>query len=201
MNTRQSTSVLSGALVIAALLASTAVLARPDGCGGGWGGPGGASWGDPWREPGRAGVEQRIERMTEHLDLNPAQRDEIRSILEERRAQTQQTRQETRARIQAVLTPVQLDQIAERRAARVEAHLERLAWRLNLNPGQVEQVRAILAAQVEDPGMGRIEVREQISGVLNDDQRALFERGRMRAGRGGPDAPCGLGRPWGEVAF
>ncbi|NCA72870.1 MAG: hypothetical protein EOM91_23010, partial [Sphingobacteriia bacterium] len=158
-------------------------------------------WNSACSGPSAAGLDQRIERMTERLELSPEQSDEIRTILEAQRAQAEQQRQETQARIQAILTPEQLDRIDERRAARMEAHLERLARRLDLNAEQIEQVRSVLEAKHADPDMSRDEIRAGIAGILSEDQRAVFERAGMRSGRGGPCAHSGVGKGASEIAF
>lgn len=172
MTTRSSIQTAALALAVSGLFAAHATLAGP--CAQG-------------RAP-EAFASQRIER----LDLTAEQQGVIRAILDEQRAESERQRAETRARVDAVLTPEQLARIDEQRDARVERHLDRLAGRLVLSTEQVAQVRTIMQAKGDDPEMARDEVREQIKAVLTEEQRSTFESMGAGAKRGGPGKPCGL---------
>ncbi|WP_373510788.1 Spy/CpxP family protein refolding chaperone [Thiocapsa sp.] len=176
MTTRSSIQTAALALAVSGLFAAHATLAGP--CAQG-------------RAP-EAFASQRIERMTERLDLTAEQQGVIRAILDEQQAESERQRAETRARVNAVLTPEQLARIDEQRDARVERHLDRLAGRLVLSTEQVAQVRTIMQAKGDDPEMARDEVREQIKAVLTEEQRSTFESMGAGAKRGGPGKPCGL---------
>lgn len=172
MTTRSSIQTAALALAVSGLFAAHATLAGP--CAQG-------------RAP-EAFASQRIER----LDLTAEQQGVIRAILDEQQAESERQRAETRARVDAVLTPEQLARIDEQRDARVERHLDRLAGRLVLTTEQVAQVRTIMQAKGDDPEMARDEVREQIKAVLTEEQRSTFESMGAGAKRGGPGKPCGL---------
>jgi periplasmic protein CpxP/Spy len=187
MSTRKTVRAATMAMAIPVLLAATAAMAGPHARG--------------YSQDPAAFAENRVERMTERLDLTPEQQVEIRTILEEQRALADQQRQETRARIGAVLTPEQLARIDERHQVRMERHLDRLAHRLNLSADQVEQVRAIMQAKAGDRDMARAEVREQIRAVLTEEQLTAFESRGARPGRGGPGSQCAPGNPRGGPAF
>lgn len=176
MTTGQSIRTATLTLAIATLIAATPVIAGPEK---GWLGP--------------EALDRKIERMTETLELTPEQQGELRDILEEQRTLAEQQRQETQARVRALMTPEQLDRIDEQREARMERHLDRLTRRLALTSEQVEQVRGIMQAKVADPTLGRAELRERISTVLTEEQRQAFDAKRQRPGRGGPGAPCANG--------
>jgi Spy/CpxP family protein refolding chaperone len=187
MSTRKTVQTATLAFAIATALVATSATAGPDARG--------------YDQGPAAFAETRIERMTERLDLTPEQQVEIRTILEEQRALADQQRQETRARIGAVLTPEQLARIDERRQVRMERHLDRLAHRLDLSADQVERVRAIMQAKAEDRDMARAEVREQIRTVLTEEQLSAFDAKVARFGRGGPGSRCAPGNPRGGPAY
>jgi Spy/CpxP family protein refolding chaperone len=176
MTTRRSIQTAALALAVSGLFATHATLAGP--CVQG--------------QAPEASASQRIERMTERLDLTAEQQGEIRAILDAQQAESERLRAETRARVDAVLTPEQLARIDEQREARVERHLDRLAKRLALSTDQAAQVRSIMQAKGDDPDMARDEVREQIKAVLTEEQLSAFKSMRAGAKRGGPGKPCGL---------
>jgi protein CpxP len=163
------------AIAIGALLGTTFALAGPH---------------DAGRDPA-AGVDDRIEWMTENLDLTAEQQSEIRTILEEQRAQAERQREETRERVDAVLTPEQLARIDERREAGMERRLDRLAEQLDLTEDQITQVRALMPAKGSETSMDRAQIREQIKAVLTEEQRTKFEAMGPDKKRGGPDKPRG----------
>lgn len=177
MTTRSTIQTAALALAVAGLFTAHATAAGP--C--------------PRDQDFEASASQRIERMTERLDLTAEQQGEIRAILDEQRAQAERQRAETRARVDAVLTPEQLARIEEQRDARVERHLDRLAGRLVLSTEQVAQVRTIMQAKGDDPEMARDEVREQIKAVLTEEQRSTYEASGAGSERRGPGKPCRLG--------
>jgi Spy/CpxP family protein refolding chaperone len=128
--------------------------------------------------------------MTERLDLTAEQQREIRAILDAQQAESARQRAETRARVDAVLTPEQLARTHEQREARVERHLDRLAKQLALSTEQIARVRTIMQAKGDDPEMARNEVREQIKDVLTAEQRSTYEASGADSERRGPGKPC-----------
>ncbi|HSO84175.1 hypothetical protein [Thiocapsa sp.] len=184
MNTGKSFRTATLAFAVTAVMA-TSVLAGPRG----------------FDQDPSAFADQRIERMTRTLDLTTEQQSEIRTILEEQRAQALQQREDTRARIGALLTPEQQARIQEQRDTRMERHLDRLADRLDLSEDQVAQVRIVMQAKNDGSGMARDEVGEQIKAVLTEDQLERFEARGAGAKRGGPGEPCAQGKMRGGPAF
>ncbi len=184
MNTGKSFRTATLAFAVTAVMA-TSVLAGPRG----------------FEQDPSAFPDQRIERMTRNLDLTTEQQGEIRTILEEQRAQALQQREDTRARIGALLTPEQQARIEAQRNSRMERHLDRLADRLDLSEDQVAQVRTVMQTKHDDSGMTRDEIREQIKAVLTEDQLERFEARGPGSKRGGPDAPCAAGKTRGGPAF
>ncbi|SDX49359.1 hypothetical protein [Thiocapsa roseopersicina] len=184
MNTNKSFRTATLAFAVSAVMATSA-LAEPGG---------------PDQDPSTF-TQQRIDRMTRSLDLTPEQQTEIRTILEEQRAQALQQREDTQARIGAVLTPEQQARIEEQRGSRMERHLDGLADRLNLSEDQVAQVRTIMQTKNDDSGMARDEIREQIKAVLNEDQLKQFESREPRSKHGGSGEPCASDRTRGGPAF
>jgi hypothetical protein len=162
---------------------------------------------------------QRLERMTQELGLTPAQVQQIQRIHANARAQREALRgqgrspearqarealrQQTRAQIEAVLTPAQRQLAAQRRdqraAERLERRMQHMTERLALRPDQAQRIRGIVQqAQQQHRALGRgPEQREahralhertmaQVDAVLDADQRARAQqlRQRMRHGRG-----------------
>ena len=158
------------ALCLVALASPLAVLAGPPGPDGG---------------PGR--MEDRLDRMTEELKLTPDQQTQIRKIVEEQQAAMDRQRQETRQRIDAVLTEAQRADRDRLLDQRLERRLERLADRLDLSADQTAQIRTIMKERREDPDLDRGEVRERIQAVLTEQQRKQMDDQAER--RGGRD--CG----------
>jgi Spy/CpxP family protein refolding chaperone len=178
MRTNISLRTATLAIILGAVLGNASAVAGPLGVG---------------RDPATF-LDNRIERMTESLELTSEQQGEIRAILEEQQAQAEQQRAQTRERIGAVLTPEQLARIDERRQAGIERGLDRLADRLDLTDEQLGQVRGLmLQTQGTDPRMDRAEIREQIKAVLSEEQRARFETMERSSKRGGHGKPCGAG--------
>ena len=138
---------------------------------------------DGWGLGPAQGVETRIERMTGQLGLTEAQQAEIRRILEAERAQRDLQRQALREQIDAVLTD---EQKATRDAAmqtRLDRRLERMTERLDLTDEQVASVKAIFDEQRTNPDLNRSDVRERISAVLTDEQRAASnDRSKRHSG-------------------
>jgi protein CpxP len=154
---------------------ATVTLAKPPGFG-----PDG-----PMSGPDR--VESRLERMSEHLDLTPAQREEIRAILEAQAETARRDRAAVRAEIERVLTDEQRALRDTQRQARMERRLDRMADRLDLTEAQRGEVRSILLEQAADPALSRVELRERVAAVLTDEQREQMSRmrGRRDGGPGG----------------
>ncbi|MEE4298624.1 MAG: hypothetical protein V2J24_04185 [Pseudomonadales bacterium] len=178
--------ILAGALAVASAAYVVPVQAER--------GPGGGPEHGP--DPAR-----RLEHMTERLGLEDDQVARVREVLEDsharareiraaergaRRAAMTALREDTDARLAAILTPAQMQLLEDgreaqgehrkmRRAARREAGFERLMERLELAPSQIEPVREILdagrargrdiaqAARAED--MPREALRDQLDAV------------------------------------
>ncbi|EGV19298.1 Spy/CpxP family protein refolding chaperone [Thiocapsa marina] len=185
MNTGKDIRTATFALAVAAVIATTSVLAEPGGHA---------------RDPSMF-ASQRIERMIRTLDLTSEQQNEIRTILEEQRARELQQRQDVQARIDAVLTPEQRARIEERRDSRMERHLDGLAERLDLSEDQVARVRSMMESDDADSEMTRDEIREQIKTVLTEDQLQRFESRGPGSKRGGAGEPCESGKMRGGPAF
>jgi Spy/CpxP family protein refolding chaperone len=74
---------------------------------------------------GEQRLEHRVERMSAQLQLDPAQQTELRTILEQQQAQRRALREQTRARIDAVLTEEQRSKLAQWREQRAKAFCEK----------------------------------------------------------------------------
>ncbi len=158
------------AVLVAGLVLSATAAAGPQG---------------PGADRGRD-MEAKLDRMTEQLALTEAQRDQIQAIFDEQRAATAERRQQTRARIDAVLTDEQRAERDSLQAQRMDRRLERMADRLDLTESQQEQIRAIWGDKQADTARTPGALRERIDAVLTDEQREqLAARGGRRHG-GGP---------------
>jgi Spy/CpxP family protein refolding chaperone len=136
--------------------------------------------------------DQRMERMTEQLNLTEAQQEQIRGLLDEQRQQRDAQRAAVRERIDAVLTPDQLalrDQQMEQRQTR---KLDRMAERLDLTAEQQEAVTALMQEKRADPTMSRDQVRERMQTILSEDQLAELDEVRSRHGGSRPGPGGGL---------
>jgi protein CpxP len=107
-------------------------------------------------------------------------------------------RQETKTRIDAVLTDTQRAERDRTIDQRIERRLDRMADRLDLSTDQTAQIRTIFKERRDDPDLTRTEVRDRILAVLTDSQRNKFESMADRRGgrRGSPD--CGPGPDAGD---
>jgi protein CpxP len=143
--------------------------------------------------------DSHVERLAERLDLSGDQEQQVRTILEEQHAAADRQREETRRRIDAVLTEAQRAERQRLMGERMERRVERLAERLDLSPEQETQVRAIVLERRADPTLTPSEIRTRIAAVLTDEQRQAFERLADRRGRGGhrDRGPGGCGGPQG----
>jgi Spy/CpxP family protein refolding chaperone len=133
--------------------------------------------------------DQRMERMTEQLNLTEAQQEQIRDILDEQRQQREAQRAAVRERIDAVLTPEQLalrDQQIEQRQTR---KLDRMAERLDLTAEQQDAMAALMQERSGDPTLDRDQMRSRMAEILDADQLAQLDamRSRHGGGRGGPE--------------
>lgn len=120
-----------------------------------------------------------IERMAEQLDLTDAQRNQMRRIMEENLKQREQLRLEMRKRLDAVLTP---EQRAKRDTAlreRLGRRLDRMTDRLELSDEQVDKIRQLFESQQKDPSLSKSQVRERLSEILTEEQRAGLRRAGM----------------------
>ncbi|MGD8275454.1 MAG: hypothetical protein PVJ30_05795 [Thiohalocapsa sp.] len=129
-------------------------------------------------------VNERLERMTEQLDLSAAQQEEIRALLDAHHQAADGARAELRERVDAVLTAEQRQQRDAQRQARIERRLERLADRLALSNSQREEVVEIFAQKRADPDMTPAQLHDALAAVLTDDQRSRLESLRERHGPG-----------------
>lgn len=140
-----------------------------------------------WNGPGF--TEERLERMTQHLDLTTDQQTQIRAILEEQSAAREAQRIETRQRIDAVLTEEQRAERDQTMNARMDRRMERMTDRLDLTADQSDAIRAIMLEGRNNPQLTRAQIREQIAGVLTEEQLEQFQsRGKKGCGpsnRGG----------------
>ena len=150
---------------ILTVLVSTAAAAQP-----------------PWGRHGTA-PGQRIERMTERLDLTPEQQADIRAILETQRVRQDAERAAVREQIDAVLTEQQRAERDARHDRRIERRAARIADRLDLTPEQETALRTALAEKRGNPSLNRSGMRERLSNELTDDQLAELEQMHSQRGR------------------
>ena len=143
----------------------------------------------PWGGHGK-GCEQsderieRIERMTDRLDLSDDQQAQIRTIFDEQRQQRRTQRQAMRERIDAVLTPEQLalrDQHMDERQTR---RLDRMAERLELTAEQQDAMAALLQEKRADPNLDPGQMRVRMAEILDEAQLARLDDMRHRHGGG-----------------
>jgi Spy/CpxP family protein refolding chaperone len=132
-------------------------------------------------------VDAHLQRMTERLDLTSDQQAHIRSILQDRQTRRNLDRQQTRAEIDAVLSPEQRTARDSLIAARVDQRLSRMAGRLDLSTTQQDELRALMLEQRDDPDLAPGTMRERLMAVLDDEQQARLGEARGR-GRGRPGA-------------
>lgn len=163
----------AGLLFGASLFGTTPLYAGPDG---------------GWRpEPPGAGLDQRLERMTDQLDLTTDQQTAVRKILETERAQFDQQRRDTRKQIDAVLTEAQKAKRDEQMKTRMDRQLARMKKDLELTDEQTAKIEAIFDEQRANPDLGPAQVHERISAVLTEEQRnAMQERTKHRERDEGP---------------
>lgn len=140
--------------------------------------------------------DQRLERMTGHLDLTPDQQDQIRQILEEA---TPSPRAETRNRIREVLTPEQQEKMGQRHPQQGERTAQRpprrpgkgrnpharrqdgegmvlpdrLAQKLQLSDEQREAAGKLMT---EIQNEQRAETRNRIEALLTPEQQEKLEQ-------------------------
>ncbi|EXJ13444.1 Spy/CpxP family protein refolding chaperone [Imhoffiella purpurea] len=160
---------MSGLLLGTALIGADTADARPD---------------EGWRSGTDMDLAPRIERMTDRLDLSDDQKAQIGKIMEDARKAREQQRLEMRKRIEAVLTDEQKAKRASMLEDRLERRLERMADRLDLSEDQIAKMKALFEEQAKNPELTKADVREQISEILTDDQRAELRRPHHRPGRG-----------------
>lgn len=161
--TTTSAAVMSGLLLGLALIGANGAYARSD---------------EGWRNGPDMGFDPRIERMTDQLDLTEDQQTQIHGIMDEARKQREQLRLEVRKQIEAVLTQ---EQKAKREAMlkeRMDRRLERMTDQLDLSDEQVAKLRAVFEEQRNNPELGKPEVRQRISDILTEEQRAELREHR-----------------------
>jgi len=159
----KNTSALSAAILT--LLVSTATPAQPPRAGHGM------------------APEQRVERMTEILDLTPEQQTEIHAIFETQRMRRKAERAAIREQVDAVLTEEQRAERDARIDQRIERRVARMADRLDLTPEQETELRAVMAEKRSDPTWDRSEMRERLSAMLTADQMEKLDDMRSHPGR------------------
>lgn len=135
--------------------------------------------------------EPLIEQMTRDLDLTEAQQTQIRTLMETERTQREQRRQALREGIDTLLTGEQKAKRDTMMETRLERRLDRMAERLDLTEEQVAQMKTLFEERRTNPELSRADLRERMSGVLTDEQRAAFEDRFKRHDRGGRSADCG----------
>jgi len=170
-----SRSIASIAFAITGFIAANAAFSGPMG----------------YRGEGAAFTEERVERMTENLDLTADQQVQIRTILDEQRTERDLLRQKTQLRIDAVLTDTQRAERDRLIEDRIDKRLDRIAQRLDLTNDQTDEIHTILQERLTNPQLTRSEIKERISAVLTNEQREKFwamaeRRGPGRAGGRGP---------------
>ena len=136
-------------------------------------------------------LEIRIERMTKQFDLTPMQQTEIRKIIETERAQRELQRQAVRNQIDAVLTAEQKAKRETMARTRLDRRLKQMTRRLDLTDDQVVKIRAIFDEQRTNPALNRDGMRERISVVLTEKQRAAIRNHPRHSER--PVTPGGDG--------
>lgn len=152
----------------------------------------GAAWsGHPGAPGGRA--EENFDRMVEALKLTPEQQTQVRTILQEQRAEIDRLRAQTRQRIDAVLTDAQRAQRTSRMQQGLDRRMERMTQRLKLSADQSTRIRAIFMERQSNPDLAREDIKERIAAVLTPEQRKQFAskgpRGERPGGKGrGPEA-------------
>lgn len=177
-NTRRT--LLAAALGLTAVVGAASALAGP-----GW------ARGDRGACP-----EDRLARMAQRYELTPEQQTQAKTILEEQGAAARRLHQETRKRIEGLLTEAQRSALEARTRQRLDRRLDRLTRRLNLSPEQATQVRALMAEGRDNPDLDRAEVETRIAAVLNPEQRTRFEAMMARSKGAAKCGPRG-GRPMG----
>jgi periplasmic protein CpxP/Spy len=149
--------------------------------------------------PAAAPLDQHLERMSRDLKLTPEQESQVRKLLDEQRDAMRKLRQDTKTKIDALLTDEQRAELARLADRRIERRVDRLADRLDLTDDQAAKIAAIFKEGRDDPSLSRVDLRERIGAVLTDDQRKKLEsfaerrsrhehRGRFDD-RLGPDKP------------
>lgn len=161
----------AGFLLSASLVGAPLALAQPD----------------MNREEPESAVEYepRVERMTRQFDLSAAQQKQISAILEKTRQEQTRLRQETRQKIDAVLTEEQKAKRDKLMTERLERRLDRLSRKLDLTTEQTAKLKTLFEEQQKNPELDRQQVRERMSAILTADQTARLERERMHGP--GPD--------------
>lgn len=134
----------------------------------------------------RFDVEKKVEKMTERLELDEQQAAKIRTIMKrskadidavrasdeersEKRKEMRAIRESTRAEVEAVLTPAQLDKAREHRATMKKRHqkmrkrhgargMRGLKKKLDLSDDQVAQIREV-----------RKEAKSDMRAIVKDD--------------------------------
>ncbi|EIC21073.1 Spy/CpxP family protein refolding chaperone [Thiorhodovibrio frisius] len=147
--------------------------------------------------PGKAGgqgAEQRLERMTEQLDLSAEQQQAMAAIFDAQASQRAKMRAQMREQIDAVLTEEQRAKRAELRAERIDQRVARMAERLDLSAEQSTQLKALFtenqnAGRSSRAGSGSM--REQLASILTVDQLAELGKGRDKGRQGkGDNSDC-----------
>ncbi|GAB0150234.1 hypothetical protein McPS_29740 [Marichromatium sp. PS1] len=173
MNTRLDTPRIRGiALAVGLVVAAPIALAMPFGPGYGYG-------------PGDE-LPMPMARMADRLDLDAAQRDQVRVILDEARQAREQQQLETRKRINELLTDAQRaerDRLSERR---IERRVDRLDERVGLTAEQTQTLTELFQRQHQQLDLTRTELREAVAEILTEEQRAALDTPMQRRGHHAP---------------
>jgi protein CpxP len=128
--------------------------------------------------PVSSGIPGHIGQMLDRLNLSEAQQQQIRTILDQERQAIDQQRQQTRERIDAVLTQEQRAERDRLLAEGMDRRVGQLAKRLDLTTDQQAQLRTIMTEKRDNPSMTRDEVRQRMAAVLTEQQMSELKEMR-----------------------
>ncbi|NKN31811.1 Spy/CpxP family protein refolding chaperone [Marichromatium bheemlicum] len=169
MNTRLDTRRIRGiAIAVGLVIAAPVALAMPFGPGYGY------APGDELPMP--------MARMADRFDLDEAQREQLRTIIDEARQTREQQRLEVRKQINDILTDAQRterDRLSERR---IERRVDRLDRRVDLSAEQAKTLTELFQRQHQQLDLTRTELREAVAEILTEEQRAALDTPMPRGG-------------------
>lgn len=132
-------------------------------------------------------MDQRMERMTEQLDLTAEQQEQIRKIFEAERAKRAEERAAVRKQIDDLLTDEQRKVRGEQVTRKIDRAVDRLGDRLNLTKEQESKLRTMMVEARDNPNWSPTKMRASLSEVLTEDQLAKLDEmrpNRKSRGRG-----------------